>query len=147
MKLSTKMRYGTRVMVSLATAYPTRAVSVKELSQEQNLSGKYLEQIMAALKAAGMVNVVRGVHGGYTLAREPSSIRLIELFRTLEGSLAIVDCVEDPSTCQMSEDCVTREIWSEMRGSLEKILKKTTLKALVERKAQKKSSLAPMYHI
>lgn len=147
MKLSTKMRYGTRAMVDLALAYPTKALSVKELSQSQYLSIKYLEQIMAALKAGGLVKVVRGVHGGYTLARDPGTIRLIEVFEPLEGALSLVDCVGDPSVCERRDGCVTWEVWSEMTKALEKVLERTTVQDLVERKKQKSNSRMFIYHI
>ena len=147
MKLSTKMRYGTRVMVGLAMAYPQRAISVKELAYDQGLSTKYLEQIMAALKAAGLVKVIRGVHGGYALGKDPEHIRLIEVFRTLEGSLSLVDCVANPSLCEREEGCVTRDVWKEMNQALEKILMRTTIKDLVQQKRQKMTLPSKMYYI
>ena len=96
MRLSTRTRYGTRAMVELALAYPDLAVPVKDVARKQNLSAKYLEQIMSALKAADLVRSVRGMHGGYALSREPDSITLADVFHVLEGSAAPVDCVDHP---------------------------------------------------
>lgn len=147
MKLSTKMRYGTRAMVCLGLAYPAKAVSVKELAQDQHLSEKYLEQIMAGLKAAGLVKVARGVYGGYTLTPDPSTVTLLNVYKALEGPLSLVDCVDAPGICEMSADCVTREVWSEMERSLKRVLEKTTIKDLVERKREKIRTEIPMFSI
>ena len=147
MKISTRVRYGTRAMVTLAMANPVKAISVKEIAQNQHLSAKYLEQIMAALKGAGLIKVVRGGHGGYMLSREPASIRIIEVYQALEGSLALVDCIEDPNACPMREICPTKETWVEMTGALEEILERTTIQDLVKRQREKGDSADSMYHI
>jgi Rrf2 family protein len=147
MKLSTKMRYGTRVMVDLAMDYPKRAVSVKELAKNQRLSIKYLEHIMAALKGAGLIKPERGVHGGYSLARDPNTIRLVELYRTFEGHFSLLDCIGNPNLCQMKDECPTRDTWAEMNEALEKILERTTIQDLLERKKKLKNSTSSMYHI
>lgn len=148
MKLSTKMRYGTRVMVDLAMVYPKRAVSVKELATNQHLSIKYLEHIMAALKGSGLIKPERGVHGGYSLARHPSAIRLAEVYRAFEGPFSLLDCIEDPNCCEMHEECPARDTWVEMNEALEKILDRTTIQDLLDRKKNlKKSTAAGMYNI
>jgi Rrf2 family protein len=147
MKLSTKMRYGTRVMVELGMGYPKRAVSVKELAKNQRLSIKYLEHIMAALKGSGLIKPERGVHGGYSLVRDPNTIRLIELYRTFEGPFSLLDCIGNPNLCEMNEECPTRDTWVEMNEALEKILERTTIQDLLERKTKLKNSTLAMYHI
>ena len=147
MKLSTKMRYGTRVMVDLAMVYPQRAVSVKELAKSQRLSIKYLEHIMAALKGSGLIKPERGAHGGYSLAREPNTIRLVELYRTFEGHFSLLDCIGNPNLCQMKDECPTRDTWIEMNEALEKILERTTIQDLLERKKKLKNFTSTMYHI
>jgi len=134
-------------MISLGEIYPYRAASVKELAEGQHLSEKYLEQIMAALKTAGLVKVERGIHGGYMLSRPPSNITLKDLYRGLEGTLSLVDCVETPDACSQSDDCVTREVWNEMKDSLEKVLERTTIQTLVERRKTKYDADVPMFHI
>jgi len=147
MKLSTKMRYGTRVMVELAMAYPERAVSVKELAKHQRLSIKYLEHIMASLKGSGLVKPERGVNGGYSLSRDPDTIRLNDLFRAFEGPFSLLDCIGNPNVCQMREECPTRDTWIEMNEALEKILERTTIQDLLEKKKKLNNSASPMYHI
>jgi len=147
MKLSTRMRYGARALFELAAAYPDRAVSVKEMAERQRLSVKYLEHIIAALKAAGLIKAVRGFRGGYNLARSPSAIRLSEVFRALEGSLTLVDCVEDARTCPMEEVCPTRGTWIELTKAITRVLDRTTLQDLIERKGRKQDSSTAMYQI
>jgi Rrf2 family protein len=145
MRLSTRTRYGTRAMVELALAYPDSAVPVKDVARKQNLSPKYLEQIMSALKAADLVRSVRGMHGGYSLSREPDDITLGDVFHVLEGSTAPVDCVDHPESCPIEDVCPTRETWVEMKEAVDKILAKTTIRTLAERKKKKQD--VPTYQI
>ena len=147
MKLSTKARYGARVMVDLAIAFPDHALSVKQMAKTERLSAKYLEQIMAALKAAGLVRASRGVHGGYALATPPSLIRLSDIFRAIEGDPQIIECVADEASCPLREGCPTRGVWEEMNDAISGILEHTTLQDLVERKAQVGRVAELMYHI
>lgn len=147
MQLSTKVRYGTRALVELALVYPEGTLSVKEIAEKESISPKYLEHIMAPLKAAGLVSSIRGMHGGYELARPPGKIRLTEVYTALEGSPAPVDCVSEPGSCPMQDVCPTRETWAEMKRSIEEILNTTTLQCLAERKKRKTKASAPMYHI
>ena len=134
-------------MVDLAMAYPQRAVSVKELAKKQRLSIKYLEHIMASLKGSGLIKPERGVHGGYALARDPNTIKLIELYRAFEGPFSLLDCIGNPNLCEMKAECPTRDTWIEMNEALEKILERTTIQDLFERKKKLKNSPLAMYHI
>ena len=147
MKLSKKMRYGSRAMVLLAMVYPAGSVSVGQVARRQRLSAKYLEQIMAALKAAGLVTSTQGVHGGYSLTRPPESIDMGEVFNVLEGSMAPVDCVDSSGTCPMEAVCPTRDTWVEIEEAIGKVLKNTTLQDLVERMKSKNGELPEMYQI
>jgi len=134
-------------MVELAVAYPDRPTSVREMAQSQGLSAKYLEHIVSALRAAGLVEGVRGMHGGYVLSRPPQRISLSEVFRVLEGSPAPVDCVEDPRSCPMTALCPTRDTWVEIGAAIEGILENTTLRDLAEKKQRKCDSSALTYQI
>lgn len=134
-------------MVALAMVYPSRSISVRQIARQQGLSAKYLEQIMAALKAAGLVTSTQGVHGGYSLARPPEAIDLGDVFNVLEGSTAPVDCVERPGTCPMEAVCPTRDTWAEIEEAIGKVLKNTTLQDLVERMKSKSGGLPEMYQI
>jgi Rrf2 family transcriptional regulator, cysteine metabolism repressor len=134
-KVSTRARYGTRAMVELAHAYPDGALSVKDVAARQRLSVKYLEQIMAPLKAAGIVKAVRGASGGYMLAQDPASVRLSDIYVALDGPPAIVDCVADAAICTRSAICPTRGVWCEMNAAVMKVLESTTLADLAARSA------------
>ena len=147
MKLSTRARYGVRALVELALHYPEGAVSVREIAECQKISPKYLELIIRPLKAAGLVTAARGMHGGYTLARPPTTIRLSEVLSVLEGSPTLVECVEHPEMCPMKDGCPTRDTWCELTRALTTVLQGTTLQDLVERKKRKGGSHMLMYHI
>jgi Rrf2 family protein len=147
MKLSTTVRYGARAVTQLAAAYPHRAVSVREVAEEQDISPKYLEHILRALKASGLIHAVRGTSGGYVLARSPGSITLKDLYESLVGSIAPVDCVDCPDSCSMHDVCPTRDTWVELKEAIETVLERTTIRDLLERKKRKAISSSPMYQI
>lgn len=147
MKLSTRARYGARALAELALAYPGGPVSVGQLAEGQRISAKYLEHILSTLRAAGLVKAVRGMHGGYALARSPAAITVKELFEVLEGPVALVDCVDHPNSCPMKDVCPTRDTWVEMKQSLERVLERTTIQDLADRKTRKGCSRTAMYHI
>lgn len=147
MKMSTRARYGTRAMAELAVAYPHRPVSVKELAQLQGLSIKYLEQIMAALKVAGLVKAVRGLHGGYELGAPPEHVNLYDIYQALEGSPVLVECIAHPEICAKRAGCPTRDTWIELNDAVTKVLHDTTLQDLVRRKAEKCAQAVATYEI
>ena len=147
MRISTRTRYGSRALVELATAYPERAVSVREVAEIQHISVKYLEHIMTTLKAAGLIKAVRGMHGGHMLTRSPSSINLSDVFSALEGPPTLVDCVDYPNSCPMEAVCPTQDTWIQVGQSIAEILERTTLQDLIERKQRKSAAHAQMYHI
>ena len=134
MKFPTTIRYGARAMVELAAAYPVRAVSAREVGLLQNISSKYLEHILQALKTAGLLQVVRGKRGGYVLARPPQSITLKEVYERLVGTLAPVDCVDRPDSCAIAATCPTRDVWVEVREAVASVLERTTLQDLLDRR-------------
>lgn len=133
MKLSTKGQYATRAMLELALHFGDGPVQVKDISRRQEISDRYLEQLLTPLKAAGLVRVIRGAHGGFTLAKPPAGIRLIEIIQIMEGSTAPVDCVDDAQICSRSGLCVTRGVWAEIKNAIDKVLESTTLQDLLER--------------
>lgn len=142
-KLSTKGRYGTRLMLNLAFHYNNRneAVILRNVSEEEEISIRYLEQIIIPLKINKLVKSIRGAGGGYTLARHPSEIKLIEILHTLEGTCCLVDCVEDKDYCHLIPKCATYEVWKEASSLLKNYFEKITLQDLIEisKKKQRKS--------
>jgi Rrf2 family cysteine metabolism transcriptional repressor len=146
MKLSTRSRYGVRVLLDLALRDGKLPVPLKEIARQQHISLLYLEHIIAPLIAAGMLISVRGAHGGVRLTRLPEDIKLSEVVGLLEGSMAPVDCINDPKVCERSQICATRDIWIEMKEAMDGVLESKTLMDLLE--AQKrKATNAVMYDI
>jgi len=147
MKLSTKGRYGARLMLELALCYGKGPILLKDIAERQEISEGYLEQILPLLKAAGLVNSSRGAHGGYTLANPPSEITLGEVVRAVEGTMAIVECVATPEVCHRVDFCVTRDIWEEMSEKMMGVLDSTTFQDMVNHQRQKLKSQPLMYYI
>jgi Rrf2 family protein len=132
-KLSTKGRYGTRLMLNLALHYSEgkEAVVLKRISEEEDLSIRYLEQIIIPLKIHKLVKSVRGAGGGYTLARHPSKITVCEIIEVLEGSCSLVDCVDDDEFCERATECAAHEIWKEASALLKNYFESKTLQDLI----------------
>ena len=147
MRLSTKGRYGLRALLDLALHRDEGSVLLKDIARRQEVSLPYLEHLIAPLIAAGLVKSTRGSRGGLLLLRSPSEIRLGEIIQVLEGSIAPVDCVNDPKLCHRSGLCVTRDIWIEMKVAMSQVLDSTTLQDLVERHRQKGQIETAMYYI
>ncbi len=147
MKLSTKGRYGMRALLDLALHQGEGLVLLKDIARRQEVSLPYLEHLIAPLIAAGLVKSTRGARGGVLLLRSPSQIKLSEIIQLLEGSIAPVDCVNDPKVCHRSGSCVTRDIWIEMKMAMSQVLDSTTLQDLVDRQRQKGQIETGMYYI
>lgn len=139
MKLSTRTRYGMRAILELARHYGKGPLQTRAIAKQEDISGKYLEQLMATLKSAGFVRSVRGSKGGYMLAKAPNQIRLNEVFNCLEGPVATVECVEDEDYCERVADCVTRGVWSQVQQAITNVLQSITLQDLVERARDKQA--------
>ena len=105
MKLSTRARYGVRLMVALAFNYGKGPVFLKDIAKGENISEKYLSLIIIPLRRVGLVNSIRGAYGGYILAKDPSQITMKEIVDVLEGDCSLVDCVKNPSTCPGANLC------------------------------------------
>ena len=140
MKLSTRGRYGTRLMVDLASHYAEGPVPLAAIAKRQDLSAKYLEQLIILLKGAGLIRSARGRRGGYMLARKPEKISVGEVVEVLEGRLAAVDCVMDPAICPRSPECLTRDIWAKMTEAIKQQLYSMNLKDIMDCKPAPKKS-------
>jgi Rrf2 family protein len=147
MKLSTRGRYGVRALLDLAVHQDEGLILLKDIARRQEVSLAYLEHLIAPLIAGGLVKSTRGARGGVLLLKQPSEIKLSEVVQLLEGSIAPVDCVNDPKVCHRSASCVTRDIWSELKNAMSQVLDSTTLQDLVERQRQKGQAETEMYHI
>ncbi len=147
MKLSTRARYGTRALLDLALHSGEGAVLLKDIARRQEISLPYLQHLITPLIAAGIIKSTRGARGGILLLKPPAEIKLSEVLQLLEGSIAPVDCVNNPKTCPRSDLCVTRDIWGELEKVMNAVLESTTLQDLVERQKRKERPKKTMYHI
>jgi Rrf2 family protein len=147
MKISTKIRYGARAMLELASHYGEGPIELKEIAKRENISLKYLEQVINSLRAAGLVKSIRGAKGGYSLAKPPSEICLYDVVETLEGPLNLLECLRDSKVCQKVPSCVTRDIWQEVSEAISKIFYSVTLEDMVNRKMEKEGNSSSMYQI
>lgn len=141
MKLSTRTRYGIRAVVELAESYGREPVQLKLISKDQDISIKYLEQIMSLLKSSGIVSSTRGAKGGYFLAKPPNEVKLSDCFNCLEGPVVTVECVENDNYCPKTKNCVTREVWTEIEKAVIGVLESVTLQDMVDRNNQNKPLL------
>ena len=133
MRLSTRTRYGIIAIVELAGYYQQGPLRIKDIAAKQNISIKYLEQLMTTLKAAGLVGSVRGAKGGYVLAKPPGEIKLSDCFSCLEGPIATVECVEDDDFCSKVSDCVARDVWVRLENAINEVLSSITLQDMIEK--------------
>jgi Rrf2 family transcriptional regulator, iron-sulfur cluster assembly transcription factor len=118
MRLSTRSRYGTRILLELARRTGDEPMQVGEISRRQNISVKYLEQLIRTLKSARIVDSVRGPKGGHTLIKPPEEITLGFIVRLFEGQPELVECISDPEVCRRSEDCRVRQAWKQATEAL-----------------------------
>ena len=139
MKISTKGRYALRLMLDIALNGEAGPVSLRDAAERQEISDKYLEQIVTQLSRAGLVRSVRGMGGGYLLTRKPEEYTVGEILRVLEGSLAPVGCAEDKSCCGRAAQCVTQEVWEQIAAAVAGVVDHITLADLMAR-AQAKTS-------
>ena len=139
MKLSTKGRYGLRALIDLAQYSAETPVSITSISARQNLSERYLEQLMSMLKKAGLVKSVRGAGGGYVLAKDMAEISVGDVLRALEGSLEPVECagLEPDGECKVSDYCVTKYVWQRINDSISRTVDEIRLDQLVEESRRK----------
>jgi Rrf2 family protein len=146
-RLSTKGRYGTRLMLNLARHYGNGndAVILKNISEDERISIRYLEQIIIPLKINRLVKSIRGAGGGYTLARKPEDIKISEILHALEGNCCLVECIEDETYCEFTESCPTFEIWKNATELLKGYFEGLTLRdvmTMAEKKDKKAKAKA-----
>ncbi|MGN0416519.1 MULTISPECIES: RrF2 family transcriptional regulator [Anaerostipes] len=133
MKISTKGRYAVRLMYDLAIHHTGDWIALKDVSKRQNISVKYLEQIVRQLGICGYLKSLRGPYGGYQLARKPEDYTIYEILKITEGSLQPVACLDDPvNQCERYRDCPTIEIWEGLGKVVYEYLNNITLQELVD---------------
>ncbi len=133
MQLSTKARYAARALVELAKSSGQGPVKLRDIAANQNISLKYLEQVMFPLRAGGYVRTQKGSQGGYLLVKAPEKITLLEIVQCVEGSVTPVSCADDPDLCDRSEVCAVRDAWVGLKDAIHNELGKITLADLAEK--------------
>jgi len=132
MKVSAKTRYGLRLMVLLGADYDQRVVQLREIAEREEISEKYLEQIVPLLKSAQLIRSQRGSAGGYTLTRASEDITVKDIVEVLEGSLNPTDCSAGYDVCDRKDRCVTSDIWNRFGKNIQEFLSSVPLSELVE---------------
>ena len=133
MKLSTRSRYGTRMVLNLAENYNEGPVQIGQIAKQLKVSVKYLEQLIIPLKKADLIKSVRGPKGGHKLAKPPEEITVGEIVRILEGGIDLSDCISNPKACKNNESCVTRSLWQEATKAMYDKLDSTTFADMIEK--------------
>lgn len=136
MKLSTRGRYGLRLIVDLAIHTGDTPVFLKDIAQRQDVSEKYLWNLINPLKTAGLVVSVRGPRGGYLLGKNISDITIKDILLAVEDDLCLVDCVNHPETCSRAKNCIFRDFWGEIASDFSRLLSSRTLEDLVRKQKQ-----------
>ena len=143
MKLSTRSRYGTRILLELARQSDQNPVQVGIISRQQEIPVKYLEQLIRTLKKAGFITSVRGAKGGYNLARKPETISLGAIVRLFEEQHELVKCISLPDVCEMADDCRVRLAWKEATEALYERLDAITIADLLCEPPHREKSPGP----
>mgnify|MGYP000567695589 CR=1 FL=1 len=133
MKISTKGRYALRLMLDIALNDAKTPVRIKDIAERQQISDKYLEQIVSSLNKAGFVKSLRGPQGGYRLTKKPEEYTVGMILRLTEGSLSPVDCLDEGAeNCPRQESCVTFILWKQLNDAIRGVVDKVTLQDLVD---------------
>ncbi|MFC1667910.1 RrF2 family transcriptional regulator [Chlamydiota bacterium] len=146
MKLSTRIRYGTRAVTYIACYAKNKPVSLRQMCEHESIPIKYLESILLSLKKAHIIDSIRGSRGGYLLKRSPQSITLYDIIKALSGKIAIIDCIETDD-CIKKDTCVFTEVWNEINSSIINKVQSIYLSDILKRLEDKKLCAIPMFHI
>lgn len=132
MKISTRSRYGLRMLIALGLNKTDSAMFLGDIAKNENLSDKYLSQLVIPLKRYGLIRAERGVHGGYSLAKAPKEITLAMIIEALDGPITILDCIQNEKCCDRSEECKGRGVWSGLEKTIREYCSKLTLFDAIE---------------
>jgi Rrf2 family protein len=127
MKISTKGRYGLRILIDLAMHDPGKPRLIRDIATSQQISEKYISRLVIALRRAKLIRSVRGVNGGFHLAKLPEKITLLEILETMEGPISVVGCVHSPEKCKRQALCPARDVWTELNEGIRELTGKITL--------------------
>ncbi len=148
MKFNTKTRYGLRTMIELAIHGNGKGVLQKEISERQEISFKYLDQIIASLKASGLIAKAEGRMSGYTITKDPARISVYDIYQAFEHELLIIDCLAGAGICRRDRLCAAREFWKDLNNLIVEYMKSTNLTKLAQKQEKiNESEAANMFHI
>jgi len=145
MKLSTKGRYATRILLCISRLQGDQPVPKKRISEQEGISTDYIEQIIVPLKNAGLVNSVRGLRGGFRLAKSPDKITVYDILSASEGDINLVGCLAEG--CSRSDSCVVQRVWQGASDVLQEYFSKITLKELKDDYEKRMSDEPIMFNI
>lgn len=131
MKVNTKSRYALRMLIDLAKAFPDHAILLKDIAQSEDISEKYLSQIVISLKKAGIITTFSGAHSGYILCKSPEEILMKDIFEIFEG-ISIIECLDNEDFCGKQAHCLSIRFWGKLNDSINKVLETTTLQDLIK---------------
>lgn len=140
-----KVDYAVRALIELTDTFGAGTKQSADIAERWNIPAPYLDQLLTALRKAGLVTSVRGPQGGHTLARSASGITVREVFEALEGPLQPIDCLEDNPRCSFSQSCAIQDLWLEVQQSVSQLLASVTIADLAARQAER--SRPAMYYI
>ncbi len=132
MKISTKGRYGLRILLDLILHDSETPRLIRDIAESQQISEKYISRLIIDLRRAGMVRSIRGAKGGFRIAKKPEEITLLDVVEVMEGPLSIVDCVRSPEKCTRHENCATRAIWDKLNSEIRASMSRITLADILE---------------
>ncbi|MGL6196495.1 MAG: RrF2 family transcriptional regulator [Thermoguttaceae bacterium] len=132
MKISTKGRYGLRILLDLAIHDQNEPRLIRDISESQQISLKYVSRLVINLRKAGLIQSTRGIHGGFRLNKAPSNISVLNVVEAMEGPLSIVGCVHAPEKCERLEQCATRDIWVMLNSGIRDQMEKLTLQDIID---------------
>ncbi len=133
MKLTMKSDYGLRAMLDLAQYYGQGPIQCSDIAHRQDIPEYYLDQLLIALRKAGLIRSVRGPQGGHLLARAPSQIMMGEVIQALDGNLAPMECVTDPTSCSQSAGCALRDVWLKVDEFTQQLVMSTSIEELARK--------------
>lgn len=132
MKFSTRTRYGVRAVLEIAMCNNPNGIYQKEIAQNQDISYKYLDQIINALKVAGIVTKAAGRKSGYILTRKPSEITVYDIHNAFEPGICVIDCLAMNFSCEREKFCSLKGFWGQLNNQIIEYFKSTTIKNLLE---------------
>jgi Rrf2 family protein len=141
MRISTKTRYGMRLMIKLADNFGKGYTYLKDIAESEKISEKYLSLIVIPLKTAGLLTTSRGIHGGYILSKKPSEITAREIVEILEGDMCVVECIKNDKYCSKSGNCSAQDLWTGLSDKMTEYLNTINLEELVKLQNEKKLEL------